>query len=102
MILFEKSVRLSQLEYVCRWLSKPALKFLLKSRMKQSVMESYRLSENAKLDLKRIYIRGLHLYDEIQADRYFNEFFERFEQIAEQPLLYPTVDEIRSGTLDIM
>ncbi len=60
-------------------------------------MGSYRLSENAKLDLKRIYIRGLRLYGEIQADRYFNEFFERFEQIAEQPLLHPTVDEIRSG-----
>jgi len=49
-------------------------------------MESYRLSENAKLDLKRIYIREFRLYSEIQADRYFNEFFERFEQIAEQPL----------------
>jgi len=60
-------------------------------------MASYRLSENAKLDLKRIYMQGLRLYGESQADKYFNEFFERFKQIAEQPLLYAAVDEIRSG-----
>ncbi len=59
-------------------------------------MGSYRLSENAKLDLKRIYIQGLRIFGEIQADKYFNEFFERFEQLAEQPLLYPSVDEIRT------
>lgn len=60
-------------------------------------MGNYRLSENAKLDLKRIYMHGLYMYGEVQADKYFNEFFERFEQLAEQPLLYPSVDEIRSG-----
>ena len=65
--------------------------------MKQDTMVSYRLSENAKLDLKRIYMQGLRMHGEAQADKYFNEFFERFEQIAEQPLLYPTVDEIRLG-----
>lgn len=60
-------------------------------------MGSYRLNENAKLDLKRIYMQGLRMYGETQADKYFNEFFGRFEQLAEQPLLYPTVDEIRLG-----
>lgn len=60
-------------------------------------MENYRLSENAKLDLKRIYLYGLRLYGEEQADKYFNDFFEKFEQIAEQPLLFPAVDEIRPG-----
>ncbi len=60
-------------------------------------MGIYKLSENAKLDLKRIYFQGLKMYGETQADKYFNDFFERFEQIAEQPLLYPTVDEIRLG-----
>ncbi len=60
-------------------------------------MGSYRLNENAKLDLKRIYLHGLHVYGEAQADKYFNEFFEKFEQIAEQPLIYPTVDEIYLG-----
>lgn len=60
-------------------------------------MASYSLSENAKLDLKRIYIHGFRLYGEVQADKYFNDFFDKFEQLAEQPLLYPAVDEIRPG-----
>lgn len=40
---------------------------------------------------------GLHMYGEIQADKYFNSFFEKFEQLAEQPLFYPAVDDIRLG-----
>ncbi|MBV1911240.1 MAG: type II toxin-antitoxin system RelE/ParE family toxin [Kangiellaceae bacterium] len=60
-------------------------------------MVSYRLSENTKLDLKRIYMHGLLKYGEAQADKYFDEFFERFEQIAQQPLSYPSVDKIRFG-----
>ena len=60
-------------------------------------MASYRLSENTKLDLKRIYMHGLRMYGESQADKYFNDLFERFEQIAQQLLLYPTVDKIRLG-----
>ena len=28
---------------------------------------------------------------EAQADRYFAAFFERFDELAEQPLLYPAV-----------
>ena len=49
-------------------------------------MASYRLSENTKLDLKRIYMHGLRMYGESQADKYFNDLFERFEQIAQQLL----------------
>ena len=55
-------------------------------------MSSYKLSENAKSDLKRIYLRGLGRYGEVLADKYYNDFFDRFEQLAEQPLLYPAVD----------
>ncbi len=32
-----------------------------------------------------------------RADRYFDGLFARFDQIAEQPLRYPAVDEIRPG-----
>ena len=60
-------------------------------------MGHYRLSENAKADLKRIYRRGLREYGEAQADKYYNAFFDRFEQIAEQPLLYQVVADIREG-----
>jgi len=61
-------------------------------------MGSYKLSKNAKSDLKRLYMRGLRMYGEAQADQYFNKFFERFEQLAGQPLLYTSIDEIRSKT----
>jgi toxin ParE1/3/4 len=60
-------------------------------------MGTYRLTENAKEDLRRIYRRGLREYGEAQADDYYNALFDRFEQIAEQPLLYPAVDDIREG-----
>jgi toxin ParE1/3/4 len=60
-------------------------------------MGTYRLTENAKEDLRRIYRRGLREYGEAQADEYYNALFDRFEQIAEQPFLYPAVDDIREG-----
>lgn len=60
-------------------------------------MANYRISKDAKDDLKRIYRRGLLEYGEVQADQYFNAFFERFEQLAEQPYLYQSVDDIRVG-----
>lgn len=60
-------------------------------------MGDYRLSENAKADLIRIYRRGVREFGEAQAEAYFNAFFERFEMLAEQPLAYPVVDHIRVG-----
>jgi len=60
-------------------------------------MGIYRLTKDAKLDLVRIYSRGLREYGEVQADRYYNDLFDRFEQLAEQPLSYPAVDDIRVG-----
>jgi toxin ParE1/3/4 len=60
-------------------------------------MGTYRLTENAKEDLRRIYRRGLREYGEAQADEYYNALFDRFEQIAERPFLYPAVDDIREG-----
>ena len=60
-------------------------------------MGTYRLSSDAKADLKRIYRRGLREHGEVQADKYYNAFFDRFEQLAQQPLLYQAVDDIREG-----
>jgi toxin ParE1/3/4 len=60
-------------------------------------MGTYKLSENAKEDLRRIYRRGLREYGEAQADRHYNAFFDQFEQIVEHPLLYQAVDDIRQG-----
>jgi toxin ParE1/3/4 len=60
-------------------------------------MGTYRLTEDAKDDLIRIYQRGLREFGEVQADAYFNAFFERFELLADQPLAYPAVEDIRAG-----
>ena len=60
-------------------------------------MGTYRLTEDAKEDLIRIYQRGLREFGELQADAYFNAFFERFDLLADQPLAYPAVEEIRIG-----
>jgi len=60
-------------------------------------MGTYRLTEDAKADLIRIYQRGLLEFGEAQADDYYNAFFDRFEFLAEQPLSYPAVDTIRIG-----
>ena len=60
-------------------------------------MANYRISEDAKADLRRIYRRGVREYGEAQADQYYDAFFDRFEEIAEQPYLYQAVDDIRDG-----
>jgi toxin ParE1/3/4 len=60
-------------------------------------MGSYRLSEDAQADLIRIHQYGVRRFGEAQADQYYSAFFDRFEQIAEQPYLYQSVDEIREG-----
>lgn len=60
-------------------------------------MASYKLTENAQLDLIRIHQRGVLEFGEQRADEYYWAFFDRFEQIAEQPMSYPAVDDIRPG-----
>jgi len=60
-------------------------------------MVSYKLSEDAKNDLIRIHQYGFIKHGEVQADKYYFAFFDRFEKIAEQPYLYQAVDHIRKG-----
>jgi len=60
-------------------------------------MANYRINEDAKADLQRIYRRGVLEFGEEQADRYFDALFERFDELAVQPYQYQAVDEIRSG-----
>ncbi len=60
-------------------------------------MANYRLSPNAQDDLERIWLYGLEHWGVAEADRYIEALFERFSELAEQPLLYPAVDEIRDG-----
>jgi len=60
-------------------------------------MAKYKISEDAKADLRRIYRRGVREYGEAMADQYYDAFFDRFEQLAEQPYLYQAADEVREG-----
>jgi toxin ParE1/3/4 len=60
-------------------------------------MGNYRLTQAAKEDLRRIYFYGFETWGEAAADQYYNDLFDRFEQIAAQPYLYPEVDFIRKG-----
>ena len=60
-------------------------------------MANYRISKDAKVDLNRIYRRGVREFGEALADQYYAAFFDRFEQLAKQPHLYQAVDDIREG-----
>ena len=60
-------------------------------------MANYRISEDAKADLRRIYRRGVRDYGEAQADQYYDAFFDRFKQLVKRPYLYQAVDDIREG-----
>jgi toxin ParE1/3/4 len=57
----------------------------------------YKLSNEAKMDLARIYWRGVEEFGELQADRYYEALFQRFDDIAEAPYEYQAVDHIREG-----
>jgi toxin ParE1/3/4 len=58
-------------------------------------MRSYRISNDAKEDLRRIYAYGYNEFGEEQADKYYFFFFEVFEKLAENPLSYQSVDYLR-------
>ena len=60
-------------------------------------MADYRLSNAAKEDLIRIHHYGVGRFGVIQADKYFNAFFDYFEIIAERPYSFESVDFIRKG-----
>jgi toxin ParE1/3/4 len=60
-------------------------------------MSKYRLTDEAKEDLRRIYEYGYEELGEEQADEYFYSFFEAFLKISESPLIYQSVDNIRLG-----
>ncbi len=60
-------------------------------------MATYKLSNDAKEDLIRIYRSGVIKFGEVQADIYFNSFFEYFDIIADRPFSFESVDYIKNG-----
>lgn len=60
-------------------------------------MGNYKLSNQAKDDLIRIHQYGVLKFGMNQADKYFYNFFDYFEIIAERPLTFEAVDYIKPG-----
>ena len=60
-------------------------------------MPRYKLSTEAKMDLARIYWRGQQEFGTAQAEHYYAALIQRFEEIAEAPYKYQTVDHVREG-----
>jgi len=60
-------------------------------------MASYKLSNDAKTDLKNIYRYGVEQHGLEQADDYFAALIQRFDQIVQNPFLYPSVEHIKEG-----
>lgn len=60
-------------------------------------MAEYRLSNAAKEDLIRIHHFGVEKFGIIQADKYFDSFFEYFDIIAQRPFAFESVDYIKKG-----
>ncbi len=60
-------------------------------------MASYRLSDAAAADLDHLYEYGVLNFGLAAADDYFDGLLDRFQAIANQPLMFPAVDEIRKG-----
>ncbi len=59
-------------------------------------MASYRLNDAALADLDRIYEYGILTFGLQQADKYYDGLLLYFQAIADSPLSYVGVDEIRA------
>ncbi len=60
-------------------------------------MRNYRISNEAKADLIRIYLYGCEKFGVHQADKYYHSLFKNFEEIALRPYSFESVDYIREG-----
>lgn len=60
-------------------------------------MTKYKLSNEAKEDLIRIHHYGIEKFGMVQADKYFDSFFEAFDNIAQRPFSFESVDHIKKG-----
>lgn len=60
-------------------------------------MIKYRLSNAAKDDLIRIHRYGVKKFGILQADKYFDSFFQYFEIISQRPYSFESVAYIKEG-----
>lgn len=60
-------------------------------------MPSYKLNEKADADFDRLYEWGIQTFGLSAARNYALGMITRFKAIAETPLLWPAVDDIKEG-----
>ena len=60
-------------------------------------MVRFELSPDAERDLLNIAYFGMEQFGVTQSERYRDKLYQRFQELAETPLLYPAVDHIRQG-----
>jgi toxin ParE1/3/4 len=60
-------------------------------------MDKYILSNVAKEDLIRIHNYGVKTFGVIQADKYFESFFNYFDIITQRPFSFESIDYIKTG-----
>ncbi len=60
-------------------------------------MFGYELTKAADEDFENIFDFGIDTFGLDQALKYQNSMKQRFGELAEQPKLYPAVDDIRRG-----
>lgn len=60
-------------------------------------MADYKLSNQAKEDLIRIYHYGVKKFGMTQAEIYYESFFKHFDIIAKQPFSFESVHFIKEG-----
>lgn len=60
-------------------------------------MYSYVLTKDAEEDLERIHDYGVAQFGMLQADKYYEMFFECFEKITFNPFMFPNSDFLKKG-----
>ena len=60
-------------------------------------MALYKLTIAAAEDFENIFDYGIDTFGLVQALQYQSDMKQRFDELAEQPKLYPAVEHIRSG-----
>ncbi len=60
-------------------------------------MGTYKLSLEAESDLEGIYYTGVVDFGLRQADDYYGGLLERFQRIADAPLMYPDASNVREN-----
>jgi toxin ParE1/3/4 len=55
-------------------------------------MYSYVLTKDAEDDLERIHDYGVAKFGMLQADKYYEMFFQCFDKIASNPFMFPNSD----------